>query len=53
MKFTAVIATILSLAMFASAAPISEPATGDIAERQNHGMCVSSDGTSVTKIDNC
>lgn len=53
MKFTAVIATILSLAVFASAAPISEPAADDIAERQNHGMCVTSDGTTTTKIPNC
>ncbi|OCK99641.1 uncharacterized protein K441DRAFT_536963 [Cenococcum geophilum 1.58] len=53
MKFTAVIATILSLAVFASAAPISEPAADDIAERQNHGMCVKSDGTDITEIPNC
>ena len=25
----------------------------DIAERQNHGMCVTSDGTTITKIPNC
>jgi len=53
MKFTAVIATILSLAVFASAAPITQPAADDIAERQNHGMCVTSDGTTITKIPNC
>ncbi|OCK82416.1 hypothetical protein K432DRAFT_402901 [Lepidopterella palustris CBS 459.81] len=53
MKFTSVVAVVLSLATFALAAPISAPAAGDISERQNHGMCVSSDGTTITKIDNC
>ncbi|KAF2174738.1 hypothetical protein K469DRAFT_613425 [Zopfia rhizophila CBS 207.26] len=44
MKFTTVVAAILSMAAFAIAAPVAE----DVAARQNHGMCVSStDGTPV------
>ncbi|KAF2814175.1 uncharacterized protein BDZ99DRAFT_516785 [Mytilinidion resinicola] len=51
MKFTTIIAAVLSLATFAVAAPV--PATDDVAARQNHGMCVTSDGTTVTQIEGC
>ncbi|USP73274.1 hypothetical protein yc1106_00548 [Curvularia clavata] len=50
MKFS-IVATILSMAAFAVAAPI---ANEDISARQNHGMCVKSDETgTVTQIPDC
>ncbi|KAH8727269.1 hypothetical protein GQ44DRAFT_770696 [Phaeosphaeriaceae sp. PMI808] len=49
MKFTTVIATILSMAAFAIAAPVST----EINARQNHGMCVKSDNGQVTQILDC
>ncbi|KAF2444229.1 hypothetical protein P171DRAFT_485689 [Karstenula rhodostoma CBS 690.94] len=49
MKFTAVIAAVLSMAVVTIAAPVAVAE----AEAQNHGMCVSSDGTTVTQITNC
>lgn len=68
MRFTAVIATILSMAAFTIAAPIANegslhphgsPTNNDtdsaaeVAARQNHGMCVKSTGGQVEQIPNC
>lgn len=66
MKFTTVIAAILSMAVVTIAAPVAvAEAEGTcrpiatlvhLADRfiaQNHGMCVSSDGTTVTQITGC
>ncbi|KAF9731599.1 hypothetical protein PMIN03_003062 [Paraphaeosphaeria minitans] len=49
MKLTAVIAAILSMAVATIAAPVAVAE----AEAQNHGMCVSSDGTTVSQITDC
>ncbi|EUC49727.1 hypothetical protein COCMIDRAFT_83943 [Bipolaris oryzae ATCC 44560] len=49
MKF-AIVATIISMAAFAVAAPI---ASEQVAARQNHGMCVKSDNGEITQIPNC
>ncbi|KAF1839600.1 hypothetical protein BDW02DRAFT_593486 [Decorospora gaudefroyi] len=49
MKFT-IIATVLSMAAFAIAAPI---AGEEIAARQNHGMCVKGSPGKVEQIENC
>ncbi|KAH7394171.1 hypothetical protein DE146DRAFT_757649 [Phaeosphaeria sp. MPI-PUGE-AT-0046c] len=50
MKFTTIVATVLSMAAFAIAAPVS---TAEIDARQNHGMCVKSEGGQVTQIPDC
>lgn len=68
MKFT-ILATVLSMAAFAIAAPIvtegmslhlgvkkdelNANARIDVVARQNHGMCVSSAGGTVTQIEGC
>ncbi|PSN62695.1 hypothetical protein BS50DRAFT_127276 [Corynespora cassiicola Philippines] len=49
MKFTTVVATILSMAAFAIAAPVAE----EVASRQNHGMCVKGTPGNVEQIPNC
>ncbi|KAF2259996.1 hypothetical protein CC78DRAFT_585381 [Lojkania enalia] len=51
MKFTTVVAAILSMAAFAIAAPVAAPAAEEVAARQNHGMCVSGQPGGVTQID--
>jgi len=51
MQFTIIIAAVLSLATFAVAAPV--PVTEDVSTRQNHGMCVTSDGNTITQIEGC
>ncbi|KAL6707377.1 hypothetical protein ACN47E_004156 [Coniothyrium glycines] len=50
MQFTTIIATILSMAAIAIAAPV-----GDVEARQtgNHGMCVKSTAGTVEQIANC
>ncbi|KAF2007740.1 hypothetical protein P154DRAFT_516553 [Amniculicola lignicola CBS 123094] len=50
MKFTAVVAALLSMAAIGFAAPT--PVAEDVAARQNHGMCVKgSPGGQVTQIE--
>lgn len=68
MKFTTVVATILSMAVFAIAAPVSTAGMfyprntlassetnykTEIDARQNHGMCVKSTGGQVEQIPDC
>ncbi|KAF2252579.1 hypothetical protein BU26DRAFT_562313 [Trematosphaeria pertusa] len=53
MKFTTVVAAVLSMAAFGIAAPVAAPAAEDVAVRQNHGMCVSGSGGTVTQITDC
>jgi hypothetical protein len=68
MKFISVVATILSMAVFAIAAPVStagmfDPrnalgppetnSTTEIDARQNHGMCVKSTDGVVEQIPDC
>jgi hypothetical protein len=68
MKFISVVATILSMAVFAIAAPVStagmfDPrntlasqetnSTTEIDARQNHGMCVKATDGVVEQIPNC
>lgn len=50
MKYTTVVAAILSMAAFAVAAPVANEA---VAARQNHGMCVKSTAGQVEQIPNC
>ncbi|KAF1946580.1 hypothetical protein EJ02DRAFT_418329 [Clathrospora elynae] len=45
-----IIATFISMAAFAIAAPI---ASEEVAARQNHGMCVSSNAGTITEITGC
>lgn len=46
MKFTTIVATVLSMAAFAVAAPIAQ----DVSARQNHGMCVKGTPGGVTQL---
>ncbi|KAF7681403.1 hypothetical protein GT037_000379 [Alternaria burnsii] len=50
MKFTTIIATIVSMAAFAIAAPVANEA---VAVRQNHGMCVKGTTAGVEQIEGC
>ncbi|KAF1956769.1 hypothetical protein CC80DRAFT_412819 [Byssothecium circinans] len=51
MKFTTVVATILSMAAFAFAAPIEKATRA--ADNGNHGMCVKGTGGTIEQIANC
>ncbi|KAF2011740.1 hypothetical protein BU24DRAFT_466419 [Aaosphaeria arxii CBS 175.79] len=51
MKFTAIIAAVVSMAAFAIAAPV--PAVDEVAARQDHGMCVKGVAGQITQIPNC
>ncbi|KAF2629933.1 hypothetical protein BU25DRAFT_456355 [Macroventuria anomochaeta] len=54
MKFTTVIAAVLSMATFAIAVPVAVPAPAkDVEVRQNHGKCVKSSGGGVMEDVNC
>ncbi|CAN9085675.1 unnamed protein product [Alternaria alternata] len=50
MKFTTIIATVVSMAAFAIAAPVANEA---VAVRQNHGMCVKGTTAGVEQIEGC
>ncbi|KAG9192656.1 hypothetical protein G6011_11390 [Alternaria panax] len=50
MKFATIVATIVSMAAFAIAAPVANEA---VAARQNHGMCVKGTTTGVEQIEGC
>ncbi|KAF2743671.1 hypothetical protein M011DRAFT_480614 [Sporormia fimetaria CBS 119925] len=51
MKFTTMVATLLSMAALGMAAPT--PVPEDVQARQNHGMCVKSDAGVITQIEGC
>ncbi|KAF2278489.1 uncharacterized protein EI97DRAFT_456876 [Westerdykella ornata] len=51
MKFTTVVAAILSMAAIAIAAPT--PVAEDVQARQNHGMCVKANQGQIEQIPNC
>ncbi|OSS46599.1 hypothetical protein B5807_08509 [Epicoccum nigrum] len=54
MKFTAVVATVLSMAVFAVALPAAVPVPAkDVEVRQNHGACVKSEGSGVMEEVTC
>ncbi|KAF3004928.1 hypothetical protein E8E13_007153 [Curvularia kusanoi] len=54
MKFTAVVAAVLSMAAFAAAVPVAVPApANDVEVRQNHGACVKSEGSGVMETVDC
>ncbi|KAF2025049.1 hypothetical protein EK21DRAFT_77352 [Setomelanomma holmii] len=53
MKFTTVVAVVLSMAAFAVAAPIPANSMTEIDVRQNHGMCVKATGGTVEQITGC
>ncbi|KAJ4984923.1 hypothetical protein SVAN01_09617 [Stagonosporopsis vannaccii] len=54
MKFTTVIAAILSMATFGAAVPVAVPVSAkDVEVRQNHGKCVKSSGGGVMEDVNC
>ncbi|KAF2641434.1 hypothetical protein P280DRAFT_517636 [Massarina eburnea CBS 473.64] len=53
MKFSTIVATIVSMAVFAVAAPIDMEAREAVADNGNHGMCVKGAGGEVTQITNC
>ncbi|EAT80551.1 hypothetical protein HBI56_202550 [Parastagonospora nodorum] len=49
MQFTTIVATLLSMAVFATAAPVA----ADVGARQNHGMCVKGTPGAVEQIPDC
>ncbi|KAF2685528.1 hypothetical protein K458DRAFT_387492 [Lentithecium fluviatile CBS 122367] len=52
MKFTAVVAAVLSMAAFAIAAPIDVDAR-QVAASGNHGMCVKATAGNLEQIPDC
>ncbi|KAF2786325.1 hypothetical protein K505DRAFT_368327 [Melanomma pulvis-pyrius CBS 109.77] len=50
MQFSTIIATVLSFALLASAAPV---AVNEARQEGNHGMCVSSVNGQVSEIVGC